>query len=1543
MTQHDTLEHFMEIKNVQDRFIIDKNTQKEHFSYSELYTIVQDFQFFLKHHVGVKEGTEVAIILFNSIEFVVSFLAINFSGNICLPLNTKLKENEYVTYLKGNCKYIIIHDYDEFDENYFGIKKKHEYYKDVCQYLRKIAEQESLCLIKIKKLEHPPYFKFSYEQLGHKQHDKNEKNEETQKLSNVTNGLNNSDDKKETVKKETIKKETIKNETVKNENQKESQNQNQSQNEKGEERKIDPNKNNKNNYGSSSITSNLGNLKASSENDEICLHLHTSGTTSKVKIVQLTNKNIKTTITNISNSCNITSQDNTIIVMPLYHVHGLVGVLLTSLYNKVNIIFQEGHSFSATQFWSDVKNYNITFFSVVPTILKIVLIHFKQYYYEIKQSEKNSDNKMTTTMNHVKCVNNYENINRNSKHLLNLRFIRTSSSALDIQLEKIVERELNTCVIQAYGMTEACHQVCSNFVVRNKLTKEENNSYIQKHTAKNVTENVTENVVEDVIKNVIEDEGRKINTITFETPVTNTSVDTHTSTEYQEKEITIKQKYKKEGSVGIANVGIVLYNKEKQTICDINEIGEICICGDNIMYGYKEKKDNENSFIYINTRKEKQKYVYMKTNKFLKEGEKIPFFKTGDLGYIDEENFVFISGRIKEVINKGGEKIIPNEIDNILKQNEMIKDALALPVKHDIYGESIQAAVILNESYFLQSPISTSYQQNVSDNNLLRNFAETSISTKQQPDEIFNQDISVHLNLQWYNKEEQIKQFLKTYLADFKIPDNIYFVNAFRKTDTGKMSRKLVIEDLTNLKKKEIKVTDIFAQVLKKYNIKYIFGVYGIPINKMKKSFQKYNIHFISFRNEINASLSSNYVHFFDEQKKQIGIMCACSGPGFINALSGLYNAKINNMPMIFISFENVINKELSTFEKYNNFQYFPQFDFLKKAKQICNECFEVTTWSSFPLEFYKCRNASFETKGPVYLNILCGVLDMVAPMDEAIKALKQTDTYIATQLDQVIIENSWNTNCNVTKNVKSNTSYCKQVNNMLYNKNNGNGKHEKISEDTNLNTREVYEKCISTFFDIYKNNKKGVILLGIGMNISCVTYILRIAELLQLPVISTPMAKSFLKENYLYNANQCKTFIFENIDFSFAFGTFFNYYFHFGAFKNCPTDNMLCVNFKHSNHGENVQTNKNIKYYFFHELDTIIRKLFCCAKKYNEEANKKEQTQEQTQEQKQEQKHEQKHEQKQEQRENENENEKYCRVQWISEITEMKKKNIKKVKMTIWNQLQNDQWKMEMALVIIRKYLIDYFFAINDVSPKWKKYFFNFEDTQVEGEKWMIPTEDCDLNDEYIAQKKERTEDSNCENGIEDNKDTIFLCTRQKKRLIIINEGAITLNLGILYLPTFGPGNFVIPNLNGMMGIALNAAIAAAFNDLRNIVFVILGDSSFGFTLNEIETLCRYKLKIVIIIFNNNGIYGNRDFDADIKDDVSFYLNNPSALSLNSAYEKYMQAHGGYAAPVRNKKELIAQMNYITNLKFDHFPVLLNLFVEDSGSVNINLDKYIQ
>jgi acyl-CoA synthetase (AMP-forming)/AMP-acid ligase II len=102
------------------------------------------------------------------------------------------------------------------------------------------------------------------------------------------------------------------------------------------------------------------------------------------------------------------------------------------------------------------------------------------------------------------------------------------------------------------------------------------------------------------------------------------------------------------------------------------QIGEVCVLGANVTSGYLGDP----------------KVV---ASPFTQDG----YLRTGDQGYLDSEGYLFLTGRIKELINKGGEKISPIEIDNLLAQHPKVLEAVSFAIDDELYGQNVAVAVAL--------------------------------------------------------------------------------------------------------------------------------------------------------------------------------------------------------------------------------------------------------------------------------------------------------------------------------------------------------------------------------------------------------------------------------------------------------------------------------------------------------------------------------------------------------------------------------------------------------------------------------------------------------------------------------------------------------------------------------------------------------------------------------------------------------------------------------------------------------------------------------
>jgi acyl-CoA synthetase (AMP-forming)/AMP-acid ligase II len=172
---------------------------------------------------------------------------------------------------------------------------------------------------------------------------------------------------------------------------------------------------------------------------------------------------------------------------------------------------------------------------------------------------------------------------------------------------------------------------------------------------------------------------------------------------------------RKPGTVGVASGPEVAIMNEAGQLLAQGQTGEIVIRGDNVTLGYENNpKANAEAFV---------------------DG----WFRTGDQGVMDDEGFLTITGRLKEIINRGGEKISPREVDEVLMDHPAVLQVVTFAIPHDKLGEEVGAAVVLRDG---QSVI-----------------------------------------------ERELRDFVAERLADFKVPRKVIFLEEIPKGPTGKLQR----------------------------------------------------------------------------------------------------------------------------------------------------------------------------------------------------------------------------------------------------------------------------------------------------------------------------------------------------------------------------------------------------------------------------------------------------------------------------------------------------------------------------------------------------------------------------------------------------------------------------------------------------------------------------------------------------------------------------------------------------------------------------------
>jgi oxalate---CoA ligase len=338
--------------------------------------------------------------------------------------------------------------------------------------------------------------------------------------------------------------------------------------------------------------------------DDCALVLHTSGTTSRPKIVPLSQANLAASALHIRETLQLQAQDRCLNVMPLFHIHGLIAAVLSSLSAGASVWCSPG--FNALRFAGWLSEARPTWYTAVPTMHQAILMR----------------------------------AGRGGDALPALRFIRSSSASLAPQVMAELEAAFRAPVIEAYGMTEASHQMASN---------------------------------------------------------------------------PLPPRARKPGSVGVAAGPEISIMDEAGRHLGAGETGEVVIRGKNVTSGYRNNPQaNASAFT---------------------DG----WFRTGDQGVLDGEGYLRLTGRLKEIINRGGEKISPREVDEILLDHPAVAQVVTFALPHDRLGEDVAAAVVLNPG--------------------------TSAT------------------------ESELRAFAGERLADFKVPRKLVFLDEIPKGPTGKMQR----------------------------------------------------------------------------------------------------------------------------------------------------------------------------------------------------------------------------------------------------------------------------------------------------------------------------------------------------------------------------------------------------------------------------------------------------------------------------------------------------------------------------------------------------------------------------------------------------------------------------------------------------------------------------------------------------------------------------------------------------------------------------------
>ena len=347
--------------------------------------------------------------------------------------------------------------------------------------------------------------------------------------------------------------------------------------------------------------------------DDIALILHTSGSTGRPKRVPLRHYNLAVSSANIANTYALSEADVSLCIMPLFHIHGLIGSTMSTLLSGGAVVVPL--KFNALSFWRTVREHRVTWYSGVPTMHQLVLARTRH----------------------------------KAEEAASLRFIRSCSAPLSPELIHKMEDVFGVPFVEAYGMTEAAHQMTSN---------------------------------------------------------------------------PLPPRHRKPGSVGVgAGLRIAIMDKAGNHL-GTNQRGEVAIQGANVFRGYANNPEaNAHAFVH-------------------------GWFRTGDEGLLDEDCYLYLTGRIKDIIIRGGENIAPHEVDEILLRHPAVAAAVTFGYAHPTLGEEVAAAVVLHERHGAT--------------------------------------------------EAALIKHSRELLAEYKCPKKIYLVDSIPTTATGKIRRRAVAAALTD-------------------------------------------------------------------------------------------------------------------------------------------------------------------------------------------------------------------------------------------------------------------------------------------------------------------------------------------------------------------------------------------------------------------------------------------------------------------------------------------------------------------------------------------------------------------------------------------------------------------------------------------------------------------------------------------------------------------------------------------------------------------------
>src|SRR6188768_395738 len=193
-------------------------------------------------------------------------------------------------------------------------------------------------------------------------------------------------------------------------------------------------------------------------------------------------------------------------------------------------------------------------------------------------------------------------------------------------------------------------------------------------------------------------------------------------------------------------------------------------------------------------------------------------------------------------------------------------------------------------------------------------------------------------------------------------------------------------------------------------------------------------------------------------------------------------------------------------------------------------------------------------------------------------------------------------------------------------------------------------------------------------------------------------------------------------------------------------------------------------------------------------------------------------------------------------------------------------------------------------------------------GDKWQAPPSEwtgavSKKRDENVAKMAPRLMNNNSPMDYHGALGVLRTVIKERPDAILVNEGANTLDLARGIIDIYQPRKRIDVGTWGIMGIGMGYAIAAAV-ETGKPVLAVEGDSAFGFSGMEVETICRYNLPVCIVIFNNDGIYRGTDLNKVGSDPA------PTVFVKGSRYDKMIEAFGGTGVNATSPDELKRAVN---------------------------------